>query len=120
MGIDEDYHNDIERENTHPTLLPQEAEECGISDETREVLRKSGAICTLLAAAKTSLPDVQRNTQVAIAALLLMKSMAKGTQESSFHCRSVSGDKGYALCTVGKGVHKGPNPSPLVRWITDR
>eukprot|EP00957_Ditylum_brightwellii_P001759 135021-Ditylum_brightwellii.AAC.1 len=25
MGVDEDYHDDIERENTHPTLLPQKA-----------------------------------------------------------------------------------------------
>eukprot|EP00957_Ditylum_brightwellii_P162137 12344539-Ditylum_brightwellii.AAC.1 len=80
MGIDEDYHNDIERENTHPNLLPQKAQEYGISDETREVLCKAGAICTLLAATKTSLPDVQRNTQAAVAALLLMKSMARGTQ----------------------------------------
>eukprot|EP00957_Ditylum_brightwellii_P147062 11197238-Ditylum_brightwellii.AAC.1 len=60
MGVDEDYHDDIEHENTHPTLLSQKAQECRISDETREVLRKAGAICTLLAATKTSLPDVQR------------------------------------------------------------
>eukprot|EP00957_Ditylum_brightwellii_P129573 9883102-Ditylum_brightwellii.AAC.1 len=87
MGIDEDYHNDIKRENTHPTLLPQKAQECRISDETREVLRKAGAIRTLLAATKTSLPGVQRNMQAAVAALLLMKSMARGTQESPSHRR---------------------------------
>eukprot|EP00957_Ditylum_brightwellii_P172883 13161720-Ditylum_brightwellii.AAC.1 len=62
MEFDEDYHNDLERENTHPTLLPQEAQECRICDETREVLCKAGAICTLLATTKTSLPDVQRIT----------------------------------------------------------
>eukprot|EP00957_Ditylum_brightwellii_P157336 11975053-Ditylum_brightwellii.AAC.1 len=120
MGIDEDYHNNIERENTHHTLLPQEAQECRISDETMEVLRKARAIWTLLVVTKTSLIDVQRSMQAAIAALLLMKLTAKGTQESSSHCRSVLGDKGYALYTVGKDVFKGPNPSPLERWIIDR
>eukprot|EP00957_Ditylum_brightwellii_P070882 5387178-Ditylum_brightwellii.AAC.1 len=87
MGIDEDYHDDIERENTHPTLPPQKAQECGISDETREVLPKAGAICTLLAATKTNFPDVQRNMRAAVAALLLMKLIARGTQESPSHCR---------------------------------
>eukprot|EP00957_Ditylum_brightwellii_P157331 11974784-Ditylum_brightwellii.AAC.1 len=80
MGVDEDYHDDIKHENTHPTLLPQKAQECGFSDETREVLRKARAICTLLAAMKNRLPDVQRNTQAAVAALILMKLMARGTQ----------------------------------------
>ena len=88
MGIDENYHDDLEREYTHPTLLPQEAQECGVSDETKEVLRKAGAIRTLLAATTTGLPDVHRNTQAAVAALILMKSMARGTQSSS-HRRSV-------------------------------
>eukprot|EP00957_Ditylum_brightwellii_P125886 9596116-Ditylum_brightwellii.AAC.1 len=87
MGVAEDYHDDVERENTHPSLLPQKAQGCGISDETREVLHKAGAIRTLLAATKNSLPDVQRNTQAAVAALILMKSMARGTQESPSHRR---------------------------------
>eukprot|EP00957_Ditylum_brightwellii_P181227 13804296-Ditylum_brightwellii.AAC.1 len=56
MGVAEDYHDDVESENTHPTLQPQEVQECGISDETREVLCKAGAICTLLAATKNGLP----------------------------------------------------------------
>eukprot|EP00957_Ditylum_brightwellii_P164992 12562006-Ditylum_brightwellii.AAC.1 len=120
MRIDEDYHDDIKHENTHPTLLPQEAQECMISDETREVLYKAEAILTLMAVTKTSLPEVQRNTQAAIAALLLIKLMARGTQESPSHCRGVLGDKGYTLCTGGKGMYKGPNPSLLVRRITDR
>ena len=120
MGIDENYHDDLERENTHPTLLLQESQECGINDEAKEVLRKAGEICTPLAATKTGLPDVQRKMQAAVAALIFMKSMARGTQESSSHRRSVLGDKGYTLCTVGKGMYKGPNPSPLERRITDR
>ena len=33
---------------------------------------------------------------------------------------SLLGDKGCALRTVGKGVYKGPNPSPLDKRITDR
>eukprot|EP00957_Ditylum_brightwellii_P073524 5586781-Ditylum_brightwellii.AAC.1 len=96
MGVDEDYHDDIECENTYPTLLPQKAQECGISNETREVLCKARAIRTLLAATKNSLLDVQRNTQAAVTALILMKSMVRGTQESLSHRRSVLGDKGYA------------------------
>eukprot|EP00957_Ditylum_brightwellii_P120406 9186783-Ditylum_brightwellii.AAC.1 len=80
----------------NPTLLPQKAQECGISDETKELLRKAGAIGTILAVMKTSLPDVQRNKHATVAALLLMKSMARGTQESLSHRMSVLGDKGYA------------------------
>eukprot|EP00957_Ditylum_brightwellii_P157739 12006028-Ditylum_brightwellii.AAC.1 len=77
MGIDEDYHNNLKCENTHLTLLPHEAHECRIFDETSEVMCKAGTIHILLAAMKTSLPDVQRNTQGAVAALLLMKLMAR-------------------------------------------
>jgi hypothetical protein len=36
MGISEDYHDDLERENTHPSLLLQEAQECVISDDKKE------------------------------------------------------------------------------------
>ena len=104
MGIDENYHNDLERENTHPTLLPQEAQECGISDETKEVLCKAGTIHTLLATTKTGLPEAKSNTHTAVAALLLLTSMSRGTQESSSHRRSVLGEKGCALCMVGKGI----------------
>ena len=120
MGIDENYHDDLERENTHPTLLPQETQECEVSDETKEVLRKAGAIRTLLAATKTGLSDTQRNTQAAVAALIFMRSMVRGTSKSTSHQRSVLEDKGCALRTVDKGVYKGPNPSPLDKRITDR
>jgi hypothetical protein len=120
MGIDENYHDDLERKNTHPTLLPQETQECEVSDKTKEVLRKAGAIRTLLAATKTGLSDTPRNTQAAVAALIFMRSMVRGTSKSTSHRRSVLEDKGCALRTVGKGIYKGPNPSPLDKPITDR
>ena len=28
MGVDENYDDDIEKQNTHPDLLPQESQEC--------------------------------------------------------------------------------------------
>ena len=34
MWIDENYHDNIERLATHPDLLPQETQECGISDDS--------------------------------------------------------------------------------------
>ena len=120
MGVDENYHDNLEHLATHPDLLPQEAQECGISDENKELLHKAGAICTLMAATKNSIPTATRNTQTAVAALLLLKSMARGTQKSSSHRRSVLGDKGCTLHTVEKGTYRGPDPSPLDKWITDR
>ena len=36
------------------------------------------------------------------------------------HTNDLLGAKGCALHTVGKGVYKGPNPSPLDKQITDR
>ena len=89
MGVDENYHDDLECQATHPSMLPQEAQECKISDKNRELLRKSGAICTLMAATKTSIPKATMNTQTAVAALLLLKLMARRTQKSSSHRRSV-------------------------------
>ena len=110
MGVDENYHNDLERLATHPDLLPQETQECGISDENKELLHKAGAICTLMAATKQSLPTATRNTQAAVAAMLLMKSMARGTSTSLSHRRSVMGDKGFALSTGEKGTRTGRSP----------
>ena len=49
MGVDENYHKDLERLATHPDLLPQETQECGISDENNELLHKAEAIGTLIA-----------------------------------------------------------------------
>ena len=120
MGVDENYHDDLKRLATHPDLLPQEAQECRISDENKELLHKAGAIFTLMAAKKQGLPTTTMNTQAAVAALLLMKSMVRGTSKSSSHRRSVLGDKGCALCTVEKDIYRGPKPYPLDKQITDR
>ena len=67
MGIDENYHNDLGREATHPDLLPQETQECAISDENKELLHKAGAICILMAAKKQGLHTSTQNTQAAVA-----------------------------------------------------
>ena len=91
-----------------------------MSDETKEVLYKAGAMHTLLAVTKTVLPEAKRNMQAAVAALLLLKLMSRGTHKSSSHHRSVLRDKGCTLCTVSKGVHTGPNPSLFDKRITDR
>ena len=93
MGIDEKYHDDLEREATHPDLLRQETQECVISDENKELLHKAGAIRTLMAAKKQGLSTSTKNTQAAVAALIFMKSMVRGTSKSSSHRRSVLGDK---------------------------
>ena len=110
MGVDENYHDNLKRLATHPDLLPQETQKCRIFDENKELLHKAGAICTLIAATKQSLPTATRNTQAAVAVLLLMKLMVRGTSKSSSHCRSVLGDKGCALHTVEKGISRGLNP----------
>ena len=124
MGIDENYHDDLEREATHPDLLPQETQESAISDENKELLHKAGTICTLMAAKKQGLHTSTQNTQAAVAALIFMKSMVRGTGKSSSHRRSVLGDKGCALRTVDKGIPrgipKGPDPCPLDKRIKDR
>ena len=117
MGVDENYHDKLERLATHLDLLPQETQECGISDENKELLHKAGAICTLMAATKISLPTATGNTQTAVAVLLLMKLMTRGTSKSSSHRRSVLGYKDYTLCTVEKGISRGPNLCPLDKRI---
>ena len=134
MRIDENYHNDLKREATHSDLLPQETQECAISDENKELLHKAGAIHTLMAAKKQGLHTSTQNTQAAVAALIFMKSMVRGTGMSSSHRRSVLGDKCYtnnqsatqgcALRTVDKGIprgiSKGPDPCPLEKRNKDR
>ena len=97
MGVAENYDDDVERQDTHPDLLPQEAQECAISQETKYLLHKAGVIRTMVAASRRTLPKATRKTQVAVAALLL-RSMARRTQESSSHRRSVLGGKGNAIC----------------------
>ena len=70
MDVPEDYNDDVERRNTYADLLPKEAEECAISQEAQDLLHKAGALSTLVAATKKSLPNTTRKTQVAMAALL--------------------------------------------------
>ena len=106
MGIDENYHDDLERLATHPDLLPQETQECRISDENKELLHKAGEIRTLMAAKKQGLFTTTRNTQAAVAALIFMKLMVRGTGTLSSHCRSGLGGKGCTLHTVDKGISR--------------
>ena len=73
-----------------------------------------------MAAKKQDLSTTTRNMQAAVAALICMKSMVRGTSTSSSHRRSVLGDKGCALRIVDKGISRGPNPCPLDKRITDR
>ena len=120
LGIEENYHDNLGRLATHPDLLPQETQECGISDKIKELLHKAGIICTLMAAKKQGLSTTTRTMQAAVAALLFMKLMVRGTSKSSSHRRSVLGDKGCALHTVDKGISRGPNLCPLDKRITDR
>ena len=96
MGVSENHDNDIERQDTHPDLLPQEAQECAISQETKDLLHKAREIRTMVAAARRTLPKATTQTQVAVAAVLLML-MARRTQESSSHRRSVLVGKGNAI-----------------------
>ena len=119
MGVPENYDYNVERRNTHPDLLPKEAQECTISKEAQDLLHKAGALHTLVAATKKSLPNATRKTQVAMAALLL-HSMTKQTNRSSSHRRSVLGDKGNALRTVGKGVRTRHKDMSVDGWTTVR
>ena len=119
MGVPEDYDDDVEHQNTHVDLLPKEAQECAISQEAQDLLHKAGAMRTLMTSTKKSLPNATRKTQVAVAALLL-QSMIKRTKQSSSHRRSVLGDKGNALRTVGKGVRTGHKDVTVDGWTTVR
>ena len=114
MGVPELYDDDVERRNTHVDLLPKEAQECAISQETQDLLHKAGALRTLMAATKKSLPNATRKTQVAVAALLL-HSMTKRTGRPSSHRRSVLGDKGNALEAEGSALHTGHDRCSRVR-----
>ena len=95
--------NNLKRENTHPDLLPQEAQECGVSNDKKEILRKAGAIYDLLAATKTITPHATNNTQTAVTTLLLMKLKVKRT-ESSSHRKSVLEGKSFAQRTASKQI----------------
>ena len=89
MGIDENYHDDLKRLATHPDLLPQETQECGISDENKELLHKAGAIHTLMTAKKQGLSTSTQNMRAAGAGLIFMKSrrnLSESTMPSSILC----------------------------------
>ena len=98
MGVDENYDDDVEKQNTHPDLLPQESQECAttVSEETKNMLAKAGAFRKVMAVAQAGLPNATRKTQVAVAALVI-KTMAIRTGNFSSHRRSVLGGKGNAI-----------------------
>ena len=115
MGISEDYDDEIERRNTHLDLLPSQECDVNVSAKDLSVIKKSGAIVKVLAVVKSALTNATKKTQAAVAALLLTRTMARRTQGSSSHRRSVLGDKGKDLRTGGKGMRMdecGPNPHP--------
>ena len=98
MVVDDNYDGDIEEQNTHPDLLPQESQECAttVSEETKKILDKDGAFRKVMSVTQAGIPNATRKTQVAVAALVL-KTMARGTDKSSSHRRSVLGGKGNAI-----------------------
>ena len=81
------------------------SQECAISQETKDLLHKAGAIRTMVAAARRTLPKATKQTQVAVAAVLL-RSMARRTKESSSHRRSVLGGNGNAICQRSIGTDR--------------
>ena len=105
LGIAESYDNDVERQDTHPDLLLKEEKECAISQETKDLLHKAGEIRTMVAAVIRTLLKATKQTQVVVAAVLL-RSMARRTQESSSHRRSVLGGKGNAICQRSIGTDR--------------
>ena len=82
MGADDNYDDDIEKQNTHPDLLPQESQECDntVSEETKKIMVKAGAFCKVMAVTQAGLSNATRKTQVAVTALVL-KTMARGTEK---------------------------------------
>ena len=107
MGVDENYDDDIENQNTHPYLLPQESQECAtiVSEETKKRLAKAGAFRKVMAVTIAGLPNATRKTQVAVDALVL-KTMARRTDKSSSHHRSVLGGKGNAIRPRSIGTYR--------------
>ena len=98
MVVDENYDDDIENQNTHPDLLPQESQNCAttVSEETKKMLAKAGAFRKVMAVTQAGLPNAKSKTQVSVAALVL-KMMVGQTEKSSSHRRSVWGGKGNAI-----------------------
>ena len=99
MGVDENYDDDIEKQNKHPDPLLQESKECAttVSEETKKMLAKAGAFRKVVAVTQAGIPNATRKTQVAVA-VLVPKTMAIRTDKSLSHRRSVLGGKGKAIC----------------------
>ena len=83
MGVDENYDDDIEKQNTHPDLLPQESQECDttVSEETKKMLAKAGTFRKVMAVTEAGLPNATRKTQVSVDSLV-PKMMARRTDNS--------------------------------------
>ena len=98
MGVDENYDDDIEKQNTHPDLLPQESQECAntVSEETKKILAKAREFRKVTEVTQSGLPNATRQTQVAVDTLVL-NTMARRTNKSSSHRRSVLGGKGKEI-----------------------
>ena len=98
MDVDENYDDDIEKQNTHPDLLPQESQECAttVSEETKKMLVKARAFHKVMAVTQAGLPTATRKMHVAVDVLVL-KTMARLTDKSSSHRRSVLGGKGKEI-----------------------
>ena len=117
----------MERQDTHPDLLPSQECVVNVSAEDASVLTKSGATVKVLAVAMVALANATKKTQASIAALLLNITIAKRTRESSSHLKSMLVDKGKSLRTGGKGARtdeRGPKPCPPDlagrKWLTIR
>ena len=98
IGVDENYDDDIDNQNTHQDLLPQESQECAttVSEETEKMLAKAGAFRKVITFTQAGLHNATRKTQIAVATLVL-KTVARRTDKSSSHCRSVLGGKGNSI-----------------------
>ena len=82
----------------YPFSQAQESQKCAttLSEKTKKMLAKDGAFHKVMAVTQSGLPNATRKTQVAVAALVL-KTMARRTDKSSSHRRSVLGGKGNAI-----------------------
>ena len=64
--------------------------------ETKKMLAKAGAFRKVMEVTQAGLPNATRKTHVSVVALVL-KKMARRTDKSSSHHKSVLGGKGNAI-----------------------
>ena len=78
IGVDENYDDDIENQNKHPDLLPQESQESAttVSEGTKNVPAKDITFRKEIADTQTGLPNATRKTKVGVA-ILVLKTMAR-------------------------------------------